>query len=113
MPKNKKALAFKKPSKPVIESAGSLFTRNPVLAKGLALSPVLAATVALKNGLLLSVVMIAELLLLYFVSALLEGNLRGPFYQSVLFLAAGAFITPLVMISAQLAPEVTSSVGRM
>ena len=86
-------------------------SRNPVLVRALAVSPVLAVTVSLKNGVLISIVMLLELVILFLLRALfyrrLPEVLRGP----VFFAAAGAAITPLWMAARYFVPDVTAAVG--
>lgn len=91
--------------------SGGVFRRNPVLVRALALAPVLAASVALKNGLLLAGVTFLVLTATAVAASLLVPRLPRFLSAATLILVAAAVTTPLCMLSDAYAPNVAASVG--
>ena len=88
-----------------------IVSQNIVLIRLLAICTLLAATTALKNGLLLCFAAAIVTIPLYIVMELLEKRLPEVLYLPSAAFIAGIIITPVCIFSSQFAPEVTSSVG--
>ena len=88
-----------------------LWENNPVLFRALALAPVLAVSVSLKNGLLLAGVTFVLLTVMGIFSPLAYSRLPAPLRPAVTALAAAAAVTPFCLLSQRFFPNVASSVG--
>lgn len=85
------------------------FANNPVFIRMLAISPVLAVTVSLKNGVFFSLLMTVELLLLFAVKALCYDRIPKYLRDALMFLAAGIIITPIAFLAKRYFPNAAAS----
>jgi len=86
-----------------------LLDLNPVFIKIVAAVPLLGAAVSLKNGILLSCVMILTVVLLNLLLIPIYRFIPNRYRPAVSFLAAGVVITPLYAIAHYFSPSIASN----
>jgi Na+-translocating ferredoxin:NAD+ oxidoreductase subunit E len=88
-----------------------ILSANPVYVKAIALVPILGAAVSLKNGVMLSGVMILTVVVLNLIMYPLYRLIPRGYRTAGSLLAAGIVITPIIMLANYLAPTVAPLCG--
>lgn len=82
---------------------------NPAILKFVAAIPILGAATALKNGILISIVLLATVVILNMIMYPLDRYIKPQFKYVSRFLIAGIVITPFFMLSNYMVPNITQA----
>lgn len=88
-----------------------VLSANPVFVKVIAIIPILGAATSLKNGIMLSFVMILTVVLLNMIMYPLNQHLPRGYRTLAAFVVSGIIITPACMFANYIAPSVTALCG--